>query len=469
MRNLLTVKEAAEILRLTPCTVYRYAQQGQIPFAKKKFGLRFREDDLQAWINKDLVKPLVMLPPGPRTPALSRGEGIPDEMAKSKPRSRHNFGFGAVYLRKYKAGITRWAIDYQDRSGKRVQKVVPLATTKEEAFTALQEEVRREFDDEYRAKRERDKIKFGRLAETYLEDYAKANKKSWRDDRYRIEANLKPFFGDEELSAVSPLLVERYRAERLKAGVTKSTVNREITLMKTMFRLAIDWGLTDTNPVTKVRLFPEKDTLKERILRPEEEGRLLAASPAHLRPLVIVALHTGMRRGEILNLMWAQVDLEKGLIRVENTKAGKNRLIPINDALLAEFHVLRAAGGLSGLVFANPRTRQPFTEVKKSFKSACRAAGIRGLRFHDLRHTFATRLIEAGADIITVKELLGHFSVRVTQRYTHPSQAQKRRAVDMLAPKPIKEAENRGDLLRICDAAATEKKVDPAIRSVSIN
>jgi integrase len=92
-----------------------------------------------------------------------------------------------------------------------------------------------------------------------------------------------------------------------------------------------------------------------------------------------------------------------------------------------------------------------------------------GIRIHDLRHTFATRLIEAGADIITVKELLGHFSVRVTQRYTHPSQAQKRRAVDLLAVKPAKEAENRGDLLRICDAAVAEKKDDPVIRSISIN
>jgi excisionase family DNA binding protein len=466
---LLTVREAAAILRLSPYTVYRYTQHGQIPHVKKDFGLRFKEDDLLAWINKDLVKPLAILPRSPCTARLLVSMRTPAKMAKSKPRKCYNFGFGKVYQRKYNGGMIRWAIDYKDPSGKRVQKVVPLATSKEEAYIALQEEVRRQFDSEYRVKQERDKIKFGRLAETYLEDYAKVNKKSWQDDKYRIDANLKPFFGDQELNSITPLIIERYRAERLKTRVTKSTVNRETTLMKTMFRLAIDWGLTDTNPVTKVRLFPEKDTLKERILRIEEEEPLLAACPAHLRPLVVVALHTGMRRGEILNLRWTQVDLEKGLIRVENTKAGKNRLIPVNDALLAAFRALQAAERPSGLVFANPRTGMPFTEVKKSFKSACRAAGIRDLRFHDLRHTFATRLIEAGADIITVKELLGHFSVRVTQRYTHPSQAQKRRAVDLLATKPIKEAGNQDNLLRSCDAVVTSEKDDPANRSFTIN
>ena len=461
------MKEAADFLRLSPCTVYRLAQKNEIPFVRKPFGLRFQEDDLLAWLKRDVVK-AIDSPPALRRPQslCSSGGGI-TKMSRSK--SRYNYGYGAIYQRKTRSGMIRWAVDYKNKAGKRVQKVVPLAINKDEACAALLEEVRREFDCEYRVKRERDKIKFGRLAEMYIEDYAKVNKKSWQDDKYRIDANMKPFFGDQELDSITPLLIEQFRAERLKTGVTKSTVNREITLMKTMFRLAIDWGLTDANPVTKVRLFSEKDTLKERILMPDEEQRLLAACPVHLRPLVVVALHTGMRRGEILDLRWKQVDLDRGLIRVENTKGGKNRLIPINGILLAEFRALRASQAHSGLVFANPRTRLAFTEVKRSFKSACRAAGIRDLRFHDLRHTFATRLIEAGSDIITVKELLGHFSVRVTQRYTHPSQIQKRLAVNLLAQKMATEPQNRGNLLRICDAAVTSEKDDPATRTISIN
>jgi site-specific recombinase XerD len=141
----------------------------------------------------------------------------------------------------------------------------------------------------------------------------------------------------------------------------------------------------------------------------------------------------------------------------------------MNGVVRSELMALRASKSATGLVFANLRTGQPFTEVKKSFKSACTAAGIRDLRFHDLRHSFATRLIEAGADIITVKELLGHFSVRVTQRYTHPGQAQKRQAVDLLAAKRPKEAENGGNLLRICDADKASEKGGLPKCSESIN
>jgi integrase len=176
-----------------------------------------------------------------------------------------------------------------------------------------------------------------------------------------------------------------------------------------------------------------------------------------------------MRRGEILGLKWKQVDLDKGLIRVENTKSGKNRLIPINEVLLSEFRALRPSAEPCGLVFANPRTRLAFTEVKRSFKNACRSAGIKNLRLHDLRHSFATRLIEAGADIITVKELLGHFSVRVTQRYTHPSQIQKRLAVNLLARKTVAEPKNRANLLRTGDAGLSSGNEDPVSRRISIN
>ncbi len=468
--NLLTVDEAAEFLRLSVCTIYRYARLGRLPQIRMSFGLRFQKEDLLEWVRKGLRKPYCMNPPIPRaqspTLAYMGGEEI---MPRLKSRSRHNFNFGAVYSRISKDGIARWYLDYRDLTKRRIQRVIPLATSREEALLALQEEVRREFDAEYRAERERKKVLFSSLAATYLEDYAKSNKKSWRDDQYRIDASLKPFFGEQQIDQITPLDIEKYRSDRLRTGVTKSTVNREMTILKKMFNLAIDWNLTDRNPAAKVRLFSEKDTQKERILKPEEEERLLAACPDHLKPIVVVALHTGMRRGEILGLTWKQVDLNSGLIRVVKTKSGKDRLIPINDVLRREFEALRAAEGPVGLVFANPRTRLPFTEVKKSFKSACVAAEITGLRFHDLRHTFATRLIEAGADIITLKELLGHFSVRVTQRYTHPSQDQKRRAVDLLVRPQGASTENGERLLHICDMAKPERKADPTTSSLSIN
>ena len=310
--------------------------------------------------------------------------------------------------------------------------------------------------------------KFKDLADMYLENYAKSNKRSWQDDKYRIDAHMNPFFGSYELQKVTPLLIEKYRAERLKAGVSRSTVNREITIMKKMFNLAIDWSLTDKNPIVKVKLFSEKDTMKERILT-EEEVRLMAESPEYLKPILIVALNSGMRRGEVLNLKWKQIDISKKLIRVENTKSGKNRVIPVNEYLYQVLLKAKCENGKSRFVFPNPETELPYTEVKKSFKSACERAGIDDLRFHDLRHTFATRLLESGVDLITVRDLLGHFSVRVTQRYTHSSQEQKKVAVELLTQKSLKKAEKQGNLLHSCDMNKEEELKDSVSDSYAVN
>jgi integrase len=202
-----------------------------------------------------------------------------------------------------------------------------------------------------------------------------------------------------------------------------------------MFNLAIDWGYAKDNPVRRVKLFSEKDNLKERILTDDEEEKLLEASTSHLRPIILTALHTGMRRGEILGLKWHQVDLAKRIIRVEKTKSGKNRFIPISEFLMLELVKLKKENGTSQFVFLNPRTRKPMTDVKTSFNAATRRAGIYGLRFHDLRHTFASRLVEMGFDLITVKDLLGHNSVITTQRYTHANAEQKKKAVHALGQK----------------------------------
>ncbi|MFX0211364.1 MAG: site-specific integrase, partial [Candidatus Hodarchaeota archaeon] len=161
----------------------------------------------------------------------------------------------------------------------------------------------------------------------------------------------------------------------------------------------------------------------------------------HLKPIVVTALHTGMRRGEILSLKWDQVNLSKRIIRVEKTKSGKIRYIPINDVLFEELIKLKKQNGKSDYVFLYPRTKKPIADVKTAFNAAKEDAGIKDLRFHDLRHTFASRLVERGVDIITVMDLLGHHSVVVTQRYTHSKADQKMNAVQNLAQKKAKSPE----------------------------
>ena len=204
-----------------------------------------------------------------------------------------------------------------------------------------------------------------------------------------------------------------------------STINRELALLKCIFSKAVDWGFAEENPVRKVKLFSEKDNTKERVLTEEEEERLLGESPARLSSVLIFALNTGARRGEILKLRWDQVNLSKRFIRFENTKNGRQRFVPINARLYEELSKLKGLNRHGDAVF-------PFKSVRTAFENACQRAKIKGLRFHDLRHTFASRLVDSGVDLITVKELLGHHSVRMTERYVHRNEKQKRQAVELL-------------------------------------
>jgi len=240
---------------------------------------------------------------------------------------------------------------------------------------------------------------------------------------------IKEFFGDKKDCRITSQEVEKFKQWRLTQGVKHSTVNRYLALIRKIINLAIEWGYLKAEDKPRFRMFSEKDNMRERILSVDEEERLLPLLPDHLRPIVLTALNTGMRLGEILNLEWEDVDLKRRIIAVTRTKSKKIRHIPINGMLL---DILSGIGRKSPYVFINPDRRQPWQEVKRSFKSACLKAGVKNLRFHDLRHTFATRLIERGADIITIRDLLGHSSVRVTERYAHSQVKRKIDAVNCL-------------------------------------
>jgi excisionase family DNA binding protein len=469
---LLSVKEVSSFLSVHPKTLYKWTDEGKIPHLKINGLIRFKKKEIEDWQEKNKGLSLVF---SEFLPKLDLSLESYDRMhlkggksALGKNSRRWNYGFGTVYQRETKQGKTRWYIDFKD-GGRRIRQVVRNAQTRGQVVIALNEKVAKAFETEHGITCTTKKIKFAVLADQYLNDYAKISKRSWRSDRYRIEANLKPYFGDLTLQDISPLLIEKYRAARLKAGVSRSTVNRETTLLKKMLNLAIDWGLTERNPVLKVRLFSEKGAAKERILFEEEEVKLLAQCPDYLRPIVITALNTGMRRGEILNLRWRNVDLKRRLIKVDNTKSGASRIIPVNGSLYSELVKVKDGSGKAEYVFSNLETGLPYTQVRKSFKNSCRKAGVKELRFHDLRHTFATRLIESGADLITVRDLLGHFSVRVTQRYTHPNQDRKKEAVELLVTRAEKQAENSEKLAHICHISETEKTFGSVTRLFSLN
>lgn len=365
----------------------------------------------------------------------------------SKSYARRNYGFGSVYIRRTKTGKPRYYADYRDRYGKRVQKLVKNATCLQDAVEWLKNTVLKEHHGECGIKEQKQSVKFREFVEMFIENYSKVNKKSWKDDFYRLRKCMS-FFGNVYLHEISALDIEKFKAVKV-CELTRTTVNHYLKILKRMFNIAIEWGYARENPVRKVKFFSEKDTQKERILSEKEKIRLLEAASEHLTPILIVALNTGMRRGEILNLTWDRVDLKQRLIQVVNTKSGRNRTIPVNSALfklLSELKMDRK----NEYLFPNPQTDLPFRTVRRSFKNACRSAKIEGLRFHDLRHTFASRLIELGIDIIRVKELLGHSTVKITERYTHSNSEERKKAVELLCEGPHKTAKEVENQLHRC-------------------
>jgi excisionase family DNA binding protein len=459
-QGLLTVKEAASYLGVSPCSVYRWVEEGRIPHIKLQGrGVRFKQSDLDTWLERGKSRPLpcpsdlggLTMPPRSTMKRSHVETGGTGEMAKAKSRTRSNFGYGAIYQRKSRKWGVRWYIDFKDASGKRIQRLARHAESQQEAAMELQKVVREELSRSPSGAVRKENAKFEEFAEVFFQDYVLPNYKKGVLERSRING-LVAFFRGSDLRDVTHMMVERFRAHRLKLGNSKATVNRYLALMKRMYNLAINEGLASENPVKKVKFYSEADSVKERILTYVEEKMLMSFAEPHLKPILVVALNTGMRFSEIMNLEWNHIDFTAKRIRVEKTKSGKVRFININAPLLSELVQLKARAQSSPYLFPNPKTAKPFTLVRRSFSTACRKAGIQGLRFHDLRHTFATRLLQKGVDIETVRTLLGHFSIVVTQRYTHSNNEMKQRAVELLELETgSRPPETGANLLQICD------------------
>jgi integrase len=333
----------------------------------------------------------------------------------------------------YKRG-TKWHYAFCVRKV-RYRGALPEARTKfhaEQAETKIKLSV---YEARYGKKTgDKDLVEF--IDETYL-PWARQNKRTWKHDVFRART-IADWFNGKKFSQISPLLIEKFKKERHESITKKGTrrsaasVNRELELLSRIFNLAIDCEVAESNPCSKVRKL-RLNNKRVRYLLDEEAPRLLAALTGprtHLRPLVIVALGTGMRRGDQLNLRWEKVDFQRNVIYVPNSKTGRDYTVPMNQDVREELLAIRRTAAKSEYVFVNSTTGKPFTEIKRAFKTACRIAGITNLRWHDLRHTFGTKLGDAGYPESTIAQLMGHATVEMAFRYTHATEHGKRAAVE---------------------------------------
>lgn len=328
-------------------------------------------------------------------------------------------------------GVTRkgdnYFIDYRVNGKRKREKIGPSKKLAEDVLRKRKVEIA---ENKFLDVNKEQRIKFKDFAHTYLETHAKPNKRSWQTtDRHYLK-RLVPFFGEKYLYEINPMMIERFKAER-KAEVSVASVNRELALLKCMFNKAIDWNMTKENPVRKVKLFKENNW-RTRYLEKEELVRLLRNSSFILRAIITVAVNTGMRKGEIMWLKWSNVDIGRSYITLHQTKNGEKRFVPMNKAVRETLIAVRKHPE-SAYIFAG-KDGEPFN-FRKSFETAIGKSGILSFRFHDLRHTFASHLVMAGVDLNTVRELLGHKSIAMTQRYSHLSPDHKARAVEILAAK----------------------------------
>jgi integrase len=327
-----------------------------------------------------------------------------------------------------------WYFDFMVRRA-RYRGAIPEARTKHQAEQA-EARIRSEiFEGKYGQGKS---IRIREFAETIYLPWAESSKLSAETDKHHLRV-IVAFFGDMPMRDISQIKVEKFKHELInkvtqKGTVRKpATVNRGLAVLSRVFSLAREYGYINSNPVSRVRKLRE-DNLRIRYLTEEEQGRLLDAlsgSREWLRPVVVFALNTGMRMGEIASLCWPQVDFERGVISVRRTKTGKDRFVPINDEardLLTELYSKRQGEQ----VFTEASSRK-INNISTAFARATEQAKIEDFHFHDLRHTAGTRMGEAGADLVTIAAVLGHSDLSMAARYTHPTDRGVRKAVESLS------------------------------------
>jgi integrase len=266
---------------------------------------------------------------------------------------------------------------------------------------------------------------FADLAARFLAD---GSPRPYHLERLKI---ILPYFGEAPIGRISKPLVREFRRDRRKEKprLTDTTLNRDVEVLRHLLYWAVDEGFLTTNPIARIHL-PKQRRKPRPILGFAEEDKLLAAASPHLRQIAIAAIDSGMRRGELLHQLWEHVDFNRRLLLVTHSKTvgGEAREIPLT-ARLAE--LLSSFKQPEGLVFTFKG--RPIHRIKTAWKAAIRRSGIRYSRFQDLRHTFNTRLMEAGVVQDVRKALMGHSSGdEVNSLYTHVELPVKREAIRKL-------------------------------------
>ena len=276
-------------------------------------------------------------------------------------------------------------------------------------------------EGKYFQKDQGNKKMFKDMADKYMAEYAREKAAGSVERDETSLKHLLPVFGVSYLSQITPTMINRYKTQRINEGASPKSINHELGFCKHAFNLAIqEWEWIKDNPFVRVR--PEKLPLpRVRYLTGEEFERVYQACTNRLKPIVKMAVYSGMRQDNVLSLKWQDVDLKRGVIVLQHTKNGERLGLPMNEPvknLLIELNKVRHIN--CDYVF-HDATGNRFSRraIGLSFKRTCQKVGIQDFRFHDLRHTAASWMVQNGVDLYIVQRILGHKTAAMTQRYAH--------------------------------------------------
>jgi integrase len=365
-------------------------------------------------------------------------EAIQQSTPENKPETKKR--------QKKVSGIIKRGVRYQIDTFYKGIRLRDSCATSEAADASLRKMKSLIDEGRWLDKKHESKETIGDLAKRYLKWCEDIRQKDLKTKKQRIGVIEAKIGKDTPVVAVTRATVERYQAERLSSlswrntPMKPATVNRELAAFKHMLTKAVEWEILENNPAKGVKLSKENNR-RLRYLTAEEYQALIDACPsATMRAIVIVAVNTGMRIGEVLNLQWGYVRIRECRIEIDVQKNGEYSTVPLSgEAVKAFISVPRRIDSI--YVFPGKDPSQPLYYPRRQFDKALSSAGLKNVTFHTLRHTAASHMVMAGVDLATVQEIMRHKTIAMTLRYAHLSPAHKKSAVDALQNALIGKAE----------------------------
>ena len=371
------------------------------------------------------------------------------------------------------SGVKIWYVGYQGTDGRNKSHkigsadVFTVTEARNKASVFLASIVRGEEPN----KKTKDKIELGEFMEKFYAPWVVENRKTGKETMAILYSSFRSFF-KQPIDELRKYEFEQWQIKRRNDGAKSATVNRLMTSLKAALNWGVDNEIIESNPLSRLKPLQEHDSdEKVRYLTADERERLMSALDEreerlreernshnkwlsvrgkkplslldggfadYLKPMVIISLNSGIRRGSLFALKWGDVDFNSNTItlRAATTKTGKNLRLPMNDTFINTLKTWRQQSENTApddLIFPSPKKKGAFmNNTKRSWEAVLKAAQIENFRWHDMRHDFASRLVMQGEELNTVRELLGHADMKMTLRYAHLAPEKLHRAVKLL-------------------------------------